>query len=259
LDGTDVARKRLNPNVVADWIGIANAAERALQTGTGTDRAAALWDVAQERGTTEQHVRRLVHGWRFIQSVRADDRELAECLERSSYNVTDVISRWHPRDRHAASEAAKQYHAGNLTLAQIRAGYESSQHHGRSKVSAPPTPDYLDAVRGKIEDIEPWIRGLQSTPRSLPPFGKFDLSFRGEGDRELGVVVLPPRLGTNDQKARFASDAGLILLAHQMGIATIIAGPKGSVLDGYTNWIAEIGIDDCHVIELERVMREVWT
>jgi hypothetical protein len=85
------------------------------------------------------------------------------------------------------------------------------------------------------------------------------LSFRGEGDRELGVVVLPPRLGTNDQKARFASDAGLILLAHQMGIATIIAGPKGSVLDGYTNWIAEIGIDDCHVIELERVMREVWT
>ena len=113
-------------------------------------------------------------------------------------------------------------------------------------------------MRGKVEDIEPWIRGLRSTQRPLPPFGKFDLSFRGEGDRELGVLVLPSRLGTNDQKVRFASDAGLILLAHQMGIATIIAGPKGSVLEGYTNWIAEIGINDCRVVALERVMREVW-
>ena len=254
----NMARKRLNPNVVAEWIGIAAEAERALQLGSGQDRAAALSNVAQERGTTEQHVRRLVSGWRFIQSVRGDDRKLAECLERSSYNVTDVISRWHNLDRQAASDAAKLYHGGELTLAQLRAGYESSQLHGGSKAVVLPTEDYLAAARGKIEDVEPWIRGLVSTPRSLPPFGSFDLHFQSQGDRELGVVLLPPRLGAADQKARFATDAGLILLAHQKGVATAVAGPRGEALDRYASWIAETGLDDCRIVALDRVIRETW-
>ena len=62
-----------------------------------------------------------------------------------------------------------------------------------------------------------------------------------------------------EQKARFASDAGLILLAHQMGFATVVAGSKGEALDRYESWIAEIHLDDCRIVPLERVMRETWT
>lgn len=253
-----MSRKRLDPNVVAEWIGTADAAERALQSGTGTARAAALWEIAQGRGTTEPHVRRLVNGWRFIQSVRAGDRELAKCLERSSYNLTEIISRWHPRDPQAASKAARQYHAGELTLAQLRSSYDIAQQHGVLKPGAPPAADYLGAVRVKIEEIEPWIQGVEPTPRPFPPFGEFDLHFRGEGARELGVIVLPPRQSAAEQNARFTIDAGLILLAHHLGLTPAIAGPKGEALDRYSTWTSGIGLDRCRIIALERVVREVW-
>lgn len=251
-----MARKRLDPNVVAEWVGIADAAERAIQSGSGSDRASALWRVAEERGTTEQHVRRLIHGWRFIQSVRAQDPELAKSLERSSYNVTDVISRWHPRAPSDASQAAKQYHAGALTLAQLRNNYEALRTQEAPKPPAPPASDYLEAVRLKVETISPWIRNLESTPHPLIPFGSYNLHFRGNDGRELGVIAIAP--DDADEQSQFITGAGLILLGEKRGIASIIAGPKGGLLDRYANWIREIGLDDCRVIQMERVVREVW-
>lgn len=253
-----MSRKRLNPNEVAEWIALGSNAERLMAESHNATKAATMAEIADENGITEQHVRRLIAGVRFIRDVSATDRELAHALERSSYNLTEIIARWHTHDAVEASRAAIRYHRAEISLADVKHGYEGSRLQPVPAKTSDRVDVYLNAVRRKIARLDRWTGSTETAPRRIEPFGAFDLSFRQGKNQELGVLAPRPNESEKDRASRFVHDAALILAASQVGITTIVAIQSDRDPGRYGRWINDLKIDTCSVVEMTRVIQEDW-
>lgn len=254
-----MGRPRLSPNATADWASLGRDLITAMDGADNAQRQAIIATAASKRSTTDQHVRRLIHGARFIASVKASDPDLAEALERSSYNVADVISRWHPKDAQRASEAAKAYFRRELTLSDLRMHYEAVMERApkRRLTPIPGSETYKDAVRARITAIAPWTEDLESEPSPMTPFGPFDLHYAAAGRTTLGVMVLAT--ARSDDEAAFKDRAGAILTGAGIGFDTLVIGPEGPEADRYEAWIQDAKVPRCKVERLTRRIVEVWS
>ena len=252
-----MGRARLDANVIAEWASLGRDLIAAID-GDQAQKRTIVTRTAEARSTTEQHVNRLIHGARFIASVKENDPNLAEALERSSYNVTDVVSRWHPKDAQRASDAAKAYFRKELTLSDLRMHYEATMNRGskRRLTPVPGSESYKDAVQARIAIIAPWTEGLESDPYPMTPFGPFDLHYATAGQGTLGVMVLATT--RRDDKAAFKDRAGAILTGAGIGFDTLVIGPEGPEVDRYDAWIQDAKIPSCRVERLIRRIVEIW-
>lgn len=237
----------------AKWASFGDEILAAVTGKDGQRRKDAIARISAESGKSEQYVAVIAQYATFVASVEDADPDLADALRRSSQNVVSIVLRWHRHDAEAASEAAKAYLRGDLSVTDLDLHYEATRTEAHAKRVDLQGHGYESAVRARIATVAAWTKTVQPTSSPLPGF---DLHYAAPRHTPLCAMILPA--SEESDGLTFDERTEAIARMAQLDARIVVIGPEGAQIDRINEWIKESRTPRCRIERLNKRIVEVW-